>query len=167
MRRRGSFQEWGGPAPYRLHASLGRSVGGAAIYWSGRGLSLLWAGRFSLLSQSHRRSCSFAAMASASRSFLSGALCSLLLCMLMSLPVPVLMTERGMLVGGWRDRSVSDPDVQNAVSVAVDHYNKASNSLCYSRAVDVLEARCQVCFAFSDRCIASSYRPHSPKSLMF
>ncbi|KAL8184016.1 UNVERIFIED_CONTAM: hypothetical protein K2H54_004025 [Gekko kuhli] len=62
--------------------------------------------------------------------------------MLMSLPV--FKADHGMLVGGWRDRSVSDPDVQDAAAVAVNHYNKASNNLFYCRLLAILKAQSQV-----------------------
>uniref|UniRef100_A0ACB8G8V0 Uncharacterized protein n=1 Tax=Sphaerodactylus townsendi TaxID=933632 RepID=A0ACB8G8V0_9SAUR len=65
----------------------------------------------------------------------------LLLCTLALLPV--LTADRGMLVGGWRDRSVSDTDVQVAVAFAVEAYNRRSNSVFYCRALDVQKARSQ------------------------
>ncbi|XP_015266311.1 PREDICTED: cystatin-like [Gekko japonicus] len=81
-------------------------------------------------------------MASASRCLLSGALRGLLLCMLMLLPV--FTADHRMLVGGWRDRSVSDPDVQDAAAVAVNHYNEVNNNVFYCRALAILKAQSQV-----------------------
>ncbi|XP_054855747.1 cystatin-like [Eublepharis macularius] len=81
-------------------------------------------------------------MASWSSSLPSGALRVLSLCLLALLPV--FMADRGMLVGGWRDRSASDPDVQKAAAFAEDAYNKASNSLFYCRAEEILKAQSQV-----------------------
>ncbi|XP_038264805.1 cystatin-M [Dermochelys coriacea] len=48
------------------------------------------------------------------------------------------------LVGGLQEVPVSDPGVQAAVRFAVEIYNRASNSLYYSRAERVLRARSQV-----------------------
>ncbi|XP_037761031.1 cystatin-POGU1 [Chelonia mydas] len=48
------------------------------------------------------------------------------------------------LVGGLQEVPVSDPGVQAAVRFAVEAYNRASNSLHYSRAERVLRARSQV-----------------------
>nr|XP_060616515.1 cystatin-like [Anolis sagrei ordinatus] len=47
-------------------------------------------------------------------------------------------------VGGWRDRSVSDPDVLKAAAFAAQAYNKASNSRVYFKAERILEAKSQV-----------------------
>nr|XP_056709699.1 cystatin-like [Euleptes europaea] len=71
-----------------------------------------------------------------------GALRVLLLCALTALPV--FMADRGMLVGGWIDRSVSDPEVRSAAAFAVDEYNKRCNSIFYSRPLEITRARSQV-----------------------
>ncbi|XP_042295993.1 cystatin-like [Sceloporus undulatus] len=47
-------------------------------------------------------------------------------------------------VGGWRERSASDPDVKEAAAFALQAYNEASNSLYCSKALRVLEAKSQV-----------------------
>ncbi|XP_077183231.1 cystatin-like [Paroedura picta] len=82
-------------------------------------------------------------MVRASRSCLSGALRGFALCLLL-LCLPVLAADRRMLVGGWRDRSVSDGDVREAAGVAVNHFNQVSNSLFYSRSQEILKAQSQV-----------------------
>ncbi|XP_060108904.1 cystatin-like [Heteronotia binoei] len=103
----------------------------------------MWAGLLSLLSQPRGGSLSFPAMASTSYSLVSVALRSLLLCMLVLLPV--FMADHGrMLVGGWRDRLISEPDVQEAVEVAIDHYNRVCNSIHYCVAQEVIKAQSQV-----------------------
>ncbi|XP_008119842.2 cystatin [Anolis carolinensis] len=47
-------------------------------------------------------------------------------------------------VGGWRDRSVSDPEVMKAAAFAVQAYNEASNSRMYFKGQRILEAKSQV-----------------------
>uniref|UniRef100_A0A452IUJ3 Egg-white cystatin n=1 Tax=Gopherus agassizii TaxID=38772 RepID=A0A452IUJ3_9SAUR len=61
---------------------------------------------------------------------------------LLLLAGPGLRGER--LAGGLQEVPISDPGVQAAVRFAVDAYNRASNSLHYCRAEQVLRARSQV-----------------------
>ncbi|XP_065264081.1 cystatin-POGU1-like [Emys orbicularis] len=61
---------------------------------------------------------------------------------LLLLAGPGLRGER--LAGGLQEVPISDPGVQAAVRFAVEAYNKASNSLHYSRAERVLLALSQV-----------------------
>ncbi|XP_012508572.1 PREDICTED: cystatin-C [Propithecus coquereli] len=52
--------------------------------------------------------------------------------------------RRSPMVGGLLDANVNEEDVQRALDFAISEYNKASNDMYHSRALQVVRARKQV-----------------------